>query len=61
MAEDERKLGMSKLAVEDVKIGAADAARRDLDKDLLRPGLRHRQLCRAQRLACPIEQHGLHY
>ena len=40
VAENERQLGMGELAVEDVEIGAAHAASRDLDQDLVRPGRR---------------------
>ncbi len=38
MTENERQLGMRQLAVEDVQVGAADAAGRDLDEDLLGSG-----------------------
>ena len=44
MAEHERELGLRQLAVEDVQIGAADAAGRDLDEDLAGPRLGHSEL-----------------
>ena len=44
VAENERQLGMRQLAVDDVQIGAAHAAGRDLDEDLVRPGHGHRKL-----------------
>jgi len=60
VAEYERKLRMREIAVEHMKIRAAHAASDDFDEDLvgLWPG--QRQLCRAERLARPIEQHRLH-
>ena len=51
MAEHERKLGMRQLAVEDMQIGAADTACRDLDEDLAGPRLGHSDLGGFQRRA----------
>ena len=60
MAENERELGMVKLAVEDMQVGAAHSAGSDLDEDLAGPGLRHLELGGLERAAWPFEQHGLH-
>ena len=38
MPEHERKLGLRKLAIEDMQIGAAHPAGRDLDQNLVRTG-----------------------
>src|SRR5262249_40467338 len=46
---------------EHVKIRAAHAASGDLDEDLVGPWHGNRQLCRAERLARPIEHHRLHF
>ena len=60
MAEHERQLGLIEFAVENVEIGAADPAGRDLDQDLTVPRLRHRNLGRPQRGTRALQQHRLH-
>ena len=60
MTENERQLGLRQLAVEDVEIGAAHPASGDLDEDLLGSRLGNGQLGKSERLARPVEQHGLH-
>src|SRR5262249_27032880 len=60
MSRNERQLRIGELAVDDVKVGAADGADFDRDTQLpfARRGWRHvRQL---ERLACTAEQHGPH-
>ena len=44
MPRHQRQLGMGQFAIDDVQIGAADAAGPDLHENLPRPGLRRRQL-----------------
>jgi hypothetical protein len=39
VAEDERQLRVGQLAVEDVEVGATDAAGADANRHLARPGL----------------------
>src|SRR5262249_55468543 len=60
VTQHQRKLWMDELAVKHMKIRAAHAASDDFDADLvgLWPG--QRQLCRAERLARPVEHHRLH-
>ncbi len=60
MPEHERELGVLELAVEDMEVGAAHPAGRDLDEDLMRARLWHRQLHGSERLTGPIEHHRLH-
>ncbi len=60
MAEHERELGLRKLAVENMQIGAADAAGRDLDEDLAGSRLGHFERGLLERRARAFEQHRLH-
>jgi hypothetical protein len=61
VSEDERELGLGQLAVDDVQVGAADPAGLDCEQQL--PGSRDRfgQLGERQRLARPLQHHGLHF
>ena len=58
--DDEWQLGVQQLAVDDVKIGAADGADGDLDQDLLRARAWDGQVFEAQRLSDGAEAHRLH-
>ena len=60
VAEDERQLRARQLAVDDVQVGAADAAREHAEEHL--PGRRRRvgHLRCFERLARQAQQHGLH-
>jgi len=60
MPEHQRQLGLGELTIDDVEIGAADAAAGDLDQDLPRGGLRVGQLAFDQRLPRRFEDHGAH-
>ena len=52
--EDERELRVGQLAVDDVEVGAADAARQHPDAQLSRAGLGKRQVLEDKRLARPL-------
>jgi hypothetical protein len=58
--EDERQRRLIELTIEDVQIGAADAAGADAEQYLPWPGLRPRELDQAQRPARLLELHGAH-
>ena len=60
MSEHERKLRLGQLAVDDVKIGAAHAARLDVDPDLAGPGDGNRKITGDQRRSRPFEDHRAH-
>jgi hypothetical protein len=60
MPEHERKLRLGQVAVDDVEIGAADAAGEDANGDLARPGLRLWHVAQLERLALPGEDHCPH-
>ena len=60
MAEHERELGVGQLAVDDVQVGAAHAARRDPQQHLVRSGNGHRQARFAQRPPRGVEEHRAH-
>ena len=60
VARDQRQLGVGKLAVDDVKIGAADRAGLDPHQHLARAGNRIGELGRTQRPARRVEHHGEH-
>ena len=56
----ERELRLRQLAVDDVEVGAADAAGRHAQQDLARPRLRRRNLLEPQRLAGRVKHHRAH-
>ena len=60
MAGDERQLRARQLAVDDVQVGPADAAREDAQQHLARPRLRHGQVAQLERLALRLEDHRAH-
>ena len=60
MSRNERQSRIAKLAVDDVKIGAADGAAFDLQKELIGVRPRHRQLGEREGLAGSGEHHGVH-
>ena len=60
VAEDERELGIGQLAVGDVQVGAAYAARGDPEQHLVRPGSGLGQARFAQRTPCGVEEHRAH-
>src|SRR5205085_5878434 len=60
VADDERQLRMRKLAVDDVQVGAADAAGEDADEQLTRGRLRRRPLLEPERAARRVEDHRAH-
>src|SRR5262245_5376462 len=60
MAENEGKLWVGQLAVNDVQIGPAHPAGGDPDQDLPGPRLRIRDLSLDQRLARSLENHRAH-
>ena len=58
--QNERQLGLGQIAVDDVQVGAADAAGVDLDQDLLRPGNGFGDIDQLERLALGFEDHRAH-
>ena len=56
----DRQLGVLQLAIDDVQVGAADAAGGDLDQQLPRPRLRQRPFPQDQRGPRAVEHHGAH-
>jgi len=60
VARHERQCRVRQLAVDDVEVGAADAARVDLEEHLVRARPRLRQLGLAKWLSRRIEDHGPH-
>jgi hypothetical protein len=60
VAGHERELRVRQLAVDDVEVGAADAARRHPQQDLPRLRLRHWNLLEPQRLASRVKHHRAH-
>ena len=60
MAGHERQPGLRELPVDDVEIGAADAAGGDLEEHLAGLRLRLGDVLEAQRLALPVEHHRAH-
>ncbi len=60
MAEHEGQLGMGQFAVEDVQVGATDAARTNLQEHLPVARLRHGQLGRHERGVCCLQDHRAH-
>ena len=58
--EHERQLGVRQLAVRDVEVGPADAARRDRHEDLAGPGARLGDLGEGERLPGGPEEHRPH-
>src|SRR5215216_551395 len=61
VAGDDRQLGVRQLAVDDMQVGAADAARRNLDHNLAGGRRRHRPLPHHERAAGPLEDHCAHH
>ncbi|HEY3549892.1 MAG TPA: hypothetical protein VGK69_02410 [Gaiellaceae bacterium] len=61
MTGDERELRPRQLAVDDVEIGAADAAGGYLQQHLTRLRHRIRHLLEPQRLARCVEHHRAHH
>src|SRR5262245_53327986 len=60
MPRNDRQLRVRQFAVDDVQIGAADAAGRDLDQDVAALRRGHRPLAPYQRRAGPLQDHGAH-
>jgi hypothetical protein len=60
MAEHTRQLRDRHLAVEQVQVGAADAASEHADQKLAFAGDRHRSLDQPQWLADALEDHRIH-
>ena len=60
VAQHQRQLRLGQLAVDDVQVGAADAAGAHLERDLPGPGLRLGELGFLQRQADAGEEHGAH-
>jgi hypothetical protein len=60
MPQDERQPRVGQLAVDDVEIRAADAARLDSEDDLLRPRFRFRQLALGERPSGRLQHHRAH-
>ena len=61
MPEDEGQFGLRKLAVENVEIGAAHAASRNLDEDLAGSGCRDFHFRGPKRLPGRVQHHRLHH
>ena len=57
---NQRKPGVGELPVDDVQVGAADAAGRDRDEHLSEPRLGIGEVGRPQGLSAGIEHHGAH-
>jgi hypothetical protein len=60
MTGNERELRTRQLAVEDVKVGAADTAGRDAEKHLTRPWLGDGNVFQPKRLASRVKHHRAH-
>jgi hypothetical protein len=60
MSQHERQLGVRQLAVEDVKVGAADAAGMHLHQHLASPGGWHRDVGKPKRGSRFFEDHCPH-
>src|SRR5262245_16344262 len=60
MPGDHRQFRIRQLAVDQMKIGAADAAGRDVDPDLAGAGLRTRERARHEGLPRALAHHCLH-
>ena len=60
MPEDERQLRPRQLAVDDVKIGTADAAGQDVEPNGARAGLRTHEIALDERLTHSCEDHRSH-
>jgi hypothetical protein len=60
VAGDEWELRLRELAVDDMDVGAADAAGGDLEQDLSGSGLRLREVGWPERLALPFQHHRAH-
>ena len=60
MPKDERKLGLAEFAVENVQVGAAHAASRQFDEDLVWAGLRYPNLGEAKLRSGRVQNHCLH-
>jgi hypothetical protein len=60
MSRYDGQFGMRQFAVDDVQIGTAHPARRDLDQDFTGRRLRHRPLTQHQRRARSVQNHYAH-
>ena len=60
VAEDQGQFGLGEFAVDDVQVGAADAAGVDPDEHLLRAGRGDRDFLVLQRAARLLQDHGAH-
>jgi len=60
MAKNQRQPGVTQLAVEDMQIGAADAAGAHREQELIGSGAWSRHFAQAQRRALGMEKHRLH-
>src|SRR5438093_1047538 len=60
VAQHERQLRVRELAVGDMEIGAAHAARLHGEQDLARTGLGAREVSGAEGLARGVDEHGTH-
>ena len=60
VSNDQGQLGLGQLAVNDVKIRAADSAGAYFDQHLIRSGLRDRNIRRTKRLVGSVQHHCAH-
>ena len=60
VARHDRQLRIGQFAVDHVQIGAANAARRDLDQDFATRRLRNRPLAQNERRVRPVQNHRAH-
>ena len=60
MSRDNGQLGVGQFAVDDVQVGAADAASLDPHANLARSGRRVRPLLHHERFMRPMQDHGAH-
>ena len=60
MARHERQLRLGEFAIDHMQVGAAHAARRNLDQDFAWSRARRRVFARDERLTGPLEHHRAH-